>query len=265
MDRVTFAVGNDQNLAGPRDHVNGHPAEDLLLGLRHEGVARAYDFVHPGNAFRAIGQGGNGLSPAHLENPIHPGDGGRRQNGRVHLPVPAGGRNHHQLGTAGNFRGDGVHEHRGRVGRRAAGNIDPHLFNGGDFLTQDDAGFVGDDEGISHLAAVERADIFCRLPEDVQKFRLHLRNRRLNFFRGHFQAGKLCFIEFGAVGLHRRIAVFFYVRDDIGHDSRHVRFRGNPGENFGIGHLPYLQNRNHLFFTCSSSLSRMALISPSLN
>ena len=167
MDGVTLAVGNDQNFTGPRDHVDGHPAEDLLLGLRHEGVARAYDFIHPGNAFRAVGQGGNGLGAAYLKNPIHPGNRSRRQNGGVHLPVPAGGRNHHQLGTAGNFRGDGVHQHRGGVGRRAAGNIDPHLFNGGDFLTQDDAGLIGDDEGISHLAAVESADIFRRFPENV--------------------------------------------------------------------------------------------------
>ena len=112
---------------------------------------------------------------------------------------------------------------------------------------------------------MESADIFRRFPEDVQKFRLHLRNCLLNFFRGHFQAGKLCFIEFGAVGLYRPIAVFFHIRKNIGHDSRHVHCRGDPGENFGIGHLPNLQNRNHLFFTCSSSLSRMALISPSLN
>ena len=52
---VGFTVGDNEDLAGSGDHVDGHLAVDLLLGLGNKGVARAYDLIHPGDALGAVG------------------------------------------------------------------------------------------------------------------------------------------------------------------------------------------------------------------
>ena len=75
---VALAVGDDQDLAGTGHHVDGHLAEDLPLGLGHEGVAGADDLVHAGDALGAVGQGGYGLGPAHAEDAVDARRSGRR-------------------------------------------------------------------------------------------------------------------------------------------------------------------------------------------
>ena len=161
MNGIAFPVGDHQDLAGPGDHVDGHHAEDLLLGLRHKGVAGADDLIHLGDALRAVGQSRDGLRAAYLEYLIHTGNAGSCQDGGVDLPVFSGRSHHDNLGASGNFRGDGVHQHGGRVGRRAAGYVDAHLFNRRHLLAQHHAGFVRKDKAIAYLPGVESPDV-CR-------------------------------------------------------------------------------------------------------
>ena len=173
MGGVAFAVGNDQDFTGARNHVDGHQPENLLLGLRNIRVAGADDFVHLGDAFGTVGQGSDGLGAAHLEDLIHPRDLRRRQDGRVHFAVLSRRRGHHDLRAPGDPGGNGVHQHRGGVGRRAAGDVDAHLLDGGHLLAQDDARLVRDDKAVSHLLRMEQADVLRSLLQNGEKFRLH--------------------------------------------------------------------------------------------
>ena len=265
MDGIALAVGNHQNFTGARDHVNGHLAKDLLLCLRHESVARSHDLVHLWDGLRAISQGSYGLGAAHFENSVHTGNAGRRQNGGVDFSVFSRRGHHDDLGTARDFCRDGVHQHCGRIGRRAAGDIDAHLLNGSHLLPQHHAGLVRQHEAVAHLPGVKRPDICRRLFQNFQKFRLHRGLRFLNFLPGNFQSFQLGLVKFRAVGKHRFIPVFPHIPENVGNNCRHIHRRGHPGKNFRIGHLPVFHNFDHFSLTCSSRRSRMALMAPSLN
>ena len=157
--RVALSVGHHQNLAGPGDHVDGHLAEDLALGLRHIGVAGAHDLVHPGHRLRAVGQGGHRLGSAAAEHPVHPGDVRRRQDHGVHVAAAGRGGDHDDLPAPGQLGGNGVHEDGGGVGGGASGDVEPHLLDGGDLLPQDHAVLLADHEALPPLAAVEVPDV----------------------------------------------------------------------------------------------------------
>ncbi len=62
--RAAAAVRQHQDFAGASDHVNGHPTEDLPLGCSHIDPAGAHNFIHPGHAFGAVGQGRHRLCAA---------------------------------------------------------------------------------------------------------------------------------------------------------------------------------------------------------
>ena len=89
--RVRRAVGDDEDLAGPGDHVDIDKAEDLPLGFRDKGIAGADNLIDLRDCLRAIGQGGDGLGAAGLEDPVHPGNLRRRQDDRRDAAT-AGGR-----------------------------------------------------------------------------------------------------------------------------------------------------------------------------
>ena len=95
--RVRRAVGDDEDLAGPGDHVDIDKAEDLPLGFRDKGIAGANDLIDLRDRLRAISQGSDGLGAAGLEDPIHPGDLRRRQNDRRDTAAAGGGRDHDDL------------------------------------------------------------------------------------------------------------------------------------------------------------------------
>ena len=104
-----------------------------------------------------------------------PGGGGSGQNDRVHLAVLPGGGGHDDLGHPCHLGGDDVHEHGGRVRRRAAGHIHTGFFNGGVFLPQYDAGVVVHHKILVYLLAVELLDVLRRLPQGLEEIRVHAR------------------------------------------------------------------------------------------
>ena len=59
--------GDDQNLGGTGDEIDPDFARKQFLGGGDIDVARADDAVGAGNGFRAVGEGGDGLRPAHLK------------------------------------------------------------------------------------------------------------------------------------------------------------------------------------------------------
>ena len=72
MAGVGCAVCHNENLTGTGDHIDRNQTVDLLFGFCHEGIARADDFIHLGNALGAVGQSGNGLRAAHFEDLVYP-------------------------------------------------------------------------------------------------------------------------------------------------------------------------------------------------
>ena len=155
--RVGAAVGDHQDLRGAGDHVDPHLAEHRPLGGGHVDVAGPDDLVDPGHRLGAIGQGRHRLGAAHGEHPVHPGQVGRGQHQLVEHAVR--GRHHHDdLAHPGHVGGNGVHQHRGGVGRLAPRNVDAGAIQGGDLLTQHGAVGLGVVPGLRPLALVVEAD-----------------------------------------------------------------------------------------------------------
>mmetsp|Transcript_19843 Transcript_19843/g.42264 ORF Transcript_19843/g.42264 Transcript_19843/m.42264 type:complete len:300 (-) Transcript_19843:169-1068(-) len=69
---IDGVVAKEQSLCGPSQKIDANPPEDLLLGLRHEGIARAGDEIHGFDGLGAIGHGADGLGAAHEKDVIGP-------------------------------------------------------------------------------------------------------------------------------------------------------------------------------------------------
>ena len=156
---VRAAVGQHENLGRPGDHIDADLAKDLALGRRDIDVAGADDFIDGRHAFGAVGQRGDSLRAAGFDDAVDARHRRRGEDVRVHLAVGAGGGGHHNLLDAGDLRGDHVHQHRRRVGRRAARHIDAGPLDRGVLLAQQHAGGVGDDEVLVDLVLVEMPDV----------------------------------------------------------------------------------------------------------
>ena len=192
---VAGAVGNDQDLAGSGDHIDVHPPEDLPLGLRHVGVAGADDLVHLGDSLRTVCQGGDGLGAAGFDDPVHTGQLCRGKDVGAHLPLPVGGRGDDDLAASGELGRNGEHQHGGGIGRRAAGDIQAHLFNGGDLLTHQDAVGALDGKALPDLPCVECPDVLRGQLHGFFQLRRDPGKRLLDLFFADLQGGKRRVIE----------------------------------------------------------------------
>ena len=134
--RVGGFVGHNDGFRGAEHAVNVHLPLHHSLGTGDEHIAGAADFVHLGDAFRAVGQGADGRDAAHLIDGIHAGDAGGGEDGGVEgrRALPRGGQD--DLGHAGHAGGDGGHQHGGGVSRRAAGGIQADPFQRTDQFAQ---------------------------------------------------------------------------------------------------------------------------------
>ena len=141
----------------------------LFLGFRHVGVSRPDDLVDLRHRLGPVGKGGNGLRPADLKNLRNAGDSGRRKDIGVHPSVGTGRRDHHDLLTARNPGRDQVHQNRGRIGRRAVGNIHAHLLDRPENLSHHHAVFAGDHIILTPLLFMIAADVLRGLTKDVHK------------------------------------------------------------------------------------------------
>ena len=263
---IGLAVGDDQDLAGTGDHINGHLAEDLLLGLRHEGIAGADDLIHLGNAFRAIGQRSNCLSAAHLKDLIHTGDLGSRQDHGIDLAFGIGGCDHHHLLHTGNFGGDGIHQYRGGVGGGAAGDVQTRPVHGDDLLTHHHTGGIVEGEAPTQLHGVEGTDVFSGLFQNGHKFRRYGGKCLFDLLRGYRKGRKLCFVEFFRIGKQGSVALFFYIFNDIGHNGFHIHLGNHPGEDLLVLHLAVFEYLDHTFASnCAPSSATRVSISAVLN
>ncbi len=116
-------VGHDQDLRRAGDQVDADLAEDAALGGGDIGVARPGDLVDRLDRLRAVGQRGHGLRAADAPHLVGAGDLGRQHDQRVENAA----RRRHDHDDAADARHLGrhdVHQHRGRIGRRAARHVD---------------------------------------------------------------------------------------------------------------------------------------------
>ena len=250
---VAAAVRHHQNFTGSGDHVDGHPAEYLLFGFRHIGVAGAHDLIHLGQGLGAIGKARHRLCAAHLEDAVHARDFRRRQNHGVHLAVRAGRGDHHQLGAARDFGGDAVHQYGGGIGRGAAGHIQAHLLDGHDLLAQHYAGLVGHHKAVAALLFMEGADVRRRLAQNLHKFRLHRREGLVDLGLGHFQISQVGLVEAQGVFPQGLVAPGGHLGQNLGHRALHIGGDVIPGKNLAIRYLAVFINGNHVTSPVPSS------------
>ncbi len=141
-------IGDDRDLAGPGHHVDADLAEHLALGQRHVDVAGTDDLVHAADGGGAVRQRGDRLRPTDPVALGDPGHAGRGQDGRIDPAVGVGRRHQDDLPHPGDSGRDDRHQHGGRVGRAAAGNVDADPVERAHLLPQHRAVLVGDPPGL---------------------------------------------------------------------------------------------------------------------
>ena len=109
---------------------------DLTLGHAHEDVAGPDDDIHGGDRRGAVGERGDRLGPTDPVDLVDADQRGRRQRHLGHPAVTVRRYRQRDLGHSRDPRRDRRHEDRRRVGRPAAGNVEPgpvhrteHLFD----------------------------------------------------------------------------------------------------------------------------------------
>ena len=165
--RVRAAVRHAAHFRRPGDHVDAYGAKDQTLCHSDEGIARADDLKYRLHGFRAIGQHSDALGAADFIDFLYTGHVGSGEDVWIHLAIFPWRRRHSHRRTAGYQGRHRVHEHRGRIGRAAAGHIHAHALDREKLLAQFHAVSEILRPGLSHLLLVEGFDICLRFFEDV--------------------------------------------------------------------------------------------------
>ena len=243
--RVVLGVGDDQNLARAGDHVDGDLPEDLPLCLGDVDVPGADDLVHAGDAFGPVGKRGDGLRAADLENAVDARDVRRGQNGGRD-PAARGGRgDHDDVFAARELRGDGVHQNGGRVGRRAAGDVDADVFDRHDLLPEDNAADLLHFIARADLALVIGADVFGGVLQKLHEILADFLARRVDHVGGDLQRARRGAVEFLAVFNERGVVAGDDVADDLAHGRGHVGRVLRAGKDLVFLDFSHLENADH--------------------
>ena len=166
---IAGLVGDDQHLGRPGDHVDADLAEHNAFGGCHVGIARSDDLGDRRKGGGAVGQGRDRLGAADAENLVDAGELGRRQNQGIEC---AARRRHHHRDPrhAGDLGRHRVHQHRGWVGRGAAGHVEADRLDRGPARAELDTERVGEAIVLRHLAAVIGLDAGAGEFERVERF-----------------------------------------------------------------------------------------------
>ena len=98
--------------------------KDTALGCRDKRIARPGYLVDRRNGLRAISQRRNGLRATNPVDSFNPRQSGRQQHQRVDLAGGCGCANNQTLNTR-DLRGNGIHQHRGRIACQPPRHIQP--------------------------------------------------------------------------------------------------------------------------------------------
>ncbi len=222
---IVEAVGEDQDFRRPGDHVDADGAEDLALGGGHIGVAGTDDLVHGGDGFGPESQGADGLGAADAIDLVDAGDGGGGKHQWVDLALRR--RHHHgQPPDAGDLGRQGAHQHRRRIGRRAAGNVKPDGGQRPPAPAEPQARLVGIVHPFGRLAAVEIGDAPSRQFQGLEHVGGDGPLGGLDFLPSHGHGFRRQFetVEFAGIGNHRLVALLAHLGENGAHRVVHAGF-----------------------------------------
>ncbi len=154
--RIGLVVRHDDDLAGASDAVDVDRAEDQTLGAGDVEVAGPDDLGHAGNALRAVGERGDRLRAARVDDGGHPGEVGGRVD-RVVALVAGKGRREDDLLDASHGGRDRRHEDARRIPRLASGRVDSGAGDGQDAEPEGDPRLFVPKAGVA-LVLVKGAD-----------------------------------------------------------------------------------------------------------
>ena len=233
--RVAGLVGEDVDLGWAGELVDADGAEDLPLGLVHEGVAGAHDLVDAGHGFGPVGHGGDGLRAADAEDPVRAGQVAARDHRRMGVGRQAG----HDLPHARDLgRNDG--HHRGGEQREApAGDVSPDAPDRDHAVAHVDAGqrlhLQRADGGELRLG--ERADVGDGEPGVGAGLGIEVGDGPGTLLRRDLEAGEVGLIELRRIPAHGVVAM----GADLGEDGRDEALdRGRVGGAVACGGLDIL-------------------------
>ena len=151
---IAGVVGDDQHFGRAGDHVDADLAEHQPLGRGDIGVAGADDLRHRRDRRGAVGERRHRLRAADAVDLGDAAEMRRRQHQRIELAV---GRrhHHHHAADARDFRRHRVHQHRGRIGGGAAGNIEPDRLDRAPAPAELDAERIGEALVLRQLPAMK--------------------------------------------------------------------------------------------------------------
>ena len=178
-------IGDHDGLRGPGQSVYIHLAVHQPLGDGDEDVPRPAYLVHLLYRFGAVGQGRDSPRAADFEDAVRPGYVGRDQRRRGHTSTLPRGRYDGDLLHAGNARRDNGHQDGGGVAGRAAGDVDPHPFDGVHYLSHALLHELLD--GITELRLMEGSNSVGRRIEGIDKAAIHILVSRGDLFIAYGQ------------------------------------------------------------------------------
>ena len=189
----------------------------------------AHDAVNRRDSGGAVGQSRHGLGAADTEDLTDPCPPGRRQHEGVQDAVWRG-HTHGDAANAGHARRDGVHQHRGGIGRLAAWYVDSDAVQRRPTQAHGDAVVIVHLQVGGALGAVEGLDAAGGGIERVVQVRRYFRHRGVDLVGRDAQSsrGNCHAIEPGGVTAERFVAAGAYVGDDRGNGCVHAR-RGLAG------------------------------------
>ncbi|KPZ03989.1 Uncharacterized protein ALO94_05587 [Pseudomonas syringae pv. spinaceae] len=217
--RIGLAVAHHQNLGRPGNHVDADLPEHMALGRGDIDIARADDLIDLRYALSAVGQGRHSLRAPNGEHTVNAGDTGCRQHQLVDFATRRR-HDHDHLGHPRHFRRNGIHQHRRRVRRLAAGHVQAGSIQRRDFLPQHRAVGLGVAPGVLLLLLVVAAHTLGGFFQCLALNRRNARQRKLQTFAGQDQLSHrsdLQAVEFLSEFNKRCVATLTHGLDDIEH------------------------------------------------
>ncbi len=133
--RIRRSIGDHEDLRHAGDHVYADGPEHAPFRGRDIRIARAADLVDGRNGLRSVCKRSDRLRTPDREDPRD----AREMRGCEHQRIAHAVRRRHDhddLAHAGDLRRYGIHQHRRRIGRLAAGHVQAHAVDRGDSLAE---------------------------------------------------------------------------------------------------------------------------------
>ena len=108
--RIVAPIGKDENFRGTGNHVDSYPAKDAALCCGDVGISRTDNLVDGRDCRGAVGERRYRLGSAHSIHFLYADHPSRRQYEWIEDPARRR-HGHHQPLDAGDFGGNGVHQH----------------------------------------------------------------------------------------------------------------------------------------------------------